>query len=84
MAGLSRKGQGQVRPYPLIVGVDHHVQITVPSEHFEEARRESLLLWFGWGFELRDPFGNRLELIEALPQSPQFTKENRDGSAGNQ
>jgi hypothetical protein len=34
--------------------------------------------------EFRDPFGNRVELIKAFPQTPQFTKENRDGSAGNQ
>ena len=38
-------------------------------------------------FELQDPFGNRVELIEALPldvprRQGQFTEENRDGSAG--
>ena len=40
-------------------------------------------------FELRDPFGNRVELIEALPldvpqRQGQFTEENHDGSAGTQ
>jgi hypothetical protein len=38
-------------------------------------------------FELRDPLGNRVELIEALPLDARrrqglFTEENRDGSAG--
>jgi hypothetical protein len=39
--------------------------------------------------ELQDLFGNRVELIEALPlelplRPGQITQENRDGSAGTQ
>jgi hypothetical protein len=40
-------------------------------------------------FELPDPFGDRVELIEALPldvprRQGQSTEENHDGSAGTQ